>query len=290
MTRLMMAICCLFLASCAHTPADVSWDELLESHCTGLDEISLTEPNNRDAIISHAYIDTPREVLAEMENIIHTEGYDPILFEIYLAYKLVKDSDDKEILPLILEYVSNDTDNAIPLYFLSYYYAQKEKYDDSINYLRQGNLRKQCQLYIKKKKKILFDYVLKETDNELAAYSSQFIIHNSDLYIVLRRLSTKLMKNNIADVKPDEIAEIGQKFEQESISVIDKLVSLAIQMCCIDKNVDTKRYEFLDRKYEYYRSLVRRHYDERGKEKLILYLKTVFEHGEVYALEQLDSP
>lgn len=290
MRKAMVIMACLFLASCAGTLADISWDEIDQTECGNLDEIKLTSPTNRNAIIAHAYIDTPSEVLSKIEYFIQTEGFDPILFEIYLAFKLNRDLDDGSILLLLLEYASNDTDNAIPLYFLSYYYACMQNYHESLRYLRQGNLRKQCQLYIQEKKQILFDYVLAKTNNECAAYSSQFFVHNPDIYMVLRNLSRKLLSNNISELEADELAEIGRKFEQNNIDVIDKLFGLAMQMTCIEQGVDNKSYEFLDKKYEYYKSLSHRAYDQRGKERLMVYLETAFEHGEVYALEQLGPP
>ena len=57
------------------------------------------------------------------------KGYSQILFEFYLSVKLTDNSiDDAGIFPLLSEYISNEKDNAIPLYFMSYYYARKQNF------------------------------------------------------------------------------------------------------------------------------------------------------------------
>lgn len=281
----------VILATTGHASAQMSWEKIAESRLTGLSDIKLTDPDNRDAIIAHAYLEGPEKVANKIKKNIAGEGYSPILFELYLSVKLTEDSlDDAGIFPLLSEYISHEKDNAIPLYFMSYYYARKQNFHMSVEYLRKGNRMKQCRLYLEDKKLILFNYYLSKTNDEFTAFCSQFSLTNLYLYKALRDLVRKLENNNLVDVSKDEIRQIGIKYEPSSTNVVDKMFSLTIQMDCLNEDRDQELYDSLKSRYNYYKILPHRAYDRKGEDKLLLYLKTAFEHGEVYALEQLGTP
>jgi hypothetical protein len=288
---LILPIFLFVLANIGCTSAQMSWEKILDSRITNLCEVELTNPEDRDAIIAHAYVDGLKAVLNEIKKNIETEGYDPILFELYAAIKLKEDPIDDDIFLLLSEYISNEKENAIPFYLMSYYYARKEDFRMSIEFLRKGNRVDECRLHMAEKKEILFNYYLLKTNDEFAAYSSQFSVINPNLNMVFRDLVRKLKSCSSFGISKDELIQFGRKYEKCGTALIDKVISIVMQMDCLDKDKDHELYSAINDRHKYYWStLAQRAYDQNGEAELLHYMKNAFEHGEVYALEQLPPP
>ena len=275
------------IIGCATSLENASWETIAEKEAYDIDEINFKQKGDKNSVVASAILRSARFFIKDLEALIQSESFDPVLWELYISYNLSVGQINDQLKSLIIEFSENESDNALPLYFLSCYYLSKNELSKSIKALREGNKRKKCNLYIFDKKKHVFEYLMSVTDHELTAYISQFSVHNSEVFTSIRDIVQKFCKPaQIDDVRID-IIKMGEKIENCSVDVIEKYFSLSLQASCLNNDFNPKRLEAIKKKREYFQALLKKGENRYGYEKLMRYLKTAFFKGEIVSLEEL---
>lgn len=260
------------------------WDQIIKHEVNQLSKIKLTEKNNKIHLIAHSHIYFKHNSIQTIDNFL-TEEYDPILMSMYLSYALNENIQDPNLLQRLTIFYNKENDNGLACFYLSYYYAINSDYILSLKYLKEANNRKKFYDYDGLVKKIVYKYSISNTNNEIFAYSSAMVFDN-DLLMILRRMSNKLIQGNSSDFKK-EMYEIGKKIELKGNTLIKILLSIGIQIDCIDKENNSALYSDVIKRHYYLFNLQDNLEGKTGKKELLIYLKSVYSLGEVKALEQL---
>lgn len=283
---------CLIVStiSCANKP-ELTWQETLEINnepTFRIDKEQLTNPDSFITLFTLFYFDNEDEMeeyLVLLRNYIDKVGYDPILYTTYISYiiDLSPKFNKSDLLGKILELYEKDSENALPCYYLSYYYAKKSDFKNSVKYLEEGNNRPELNRYFKEKKKIVFEYLYKKTNNEIFSYSSIIGVYVREL--TLRYISAALRKQNSVEYPMKEIYKMGKKLDRNSQSIIDIIVTIGILYDGLDKEKNIEEIEMLEQRREYIEQLkiASEVYERKNKDDLIKYLKDLYHYNEIYA-------
>jgi len=201
--------------------------------------------------------------------------------------------DNSELLKVLLKFKDTDKANALPNYLLSYYYALNNNSDNTIKYLKEGNELSSIELYNKELNKIIFDYYINKTDNEVFSYLITILStnHISSFLAYYRKyvLSEKINlkhgnKNNRILVSDQDFYKFGKNLHSNSKSHIDLLLATAIELNSIDEN-EVERIDELKklRRRIYLTSAKLNLYERKGEKEQISFLKDQLEYGETEA-------
>ncbi len=198
--------------------------------------------------------------------------------------------DNAELLKVLLEFKNKDTSNALPYYLLSYYYALNKDSDNTIRYLREGNKLNNIEIYNKELNKIIFDYYINKTDNELFSYLITILStnHISSLFAYYRKyvLSEKINskhgnKHNRILVSDEDFYRFGENLYNSSTSHIDLLVASAIQLNSINESEteNINKLKKLRRRIHLTPDKLNL-YGRKGQKELLSFLKDQYKNGE----------
>ncbi len=83
--------------------------------------------------------------------------------------------------------------------------------------------------------------------------------------------------------------EFGEKVEKHSNSLVMKLISVGMQIDCVDRQKESELYSTLIKKHSEYSNLWSCLQEKTGRDALLKYLRFAYQHGEVNAIKALLS-
>lgn len=309
-SNITILICLIVLTiSCANKP-ELTWQEIADNNWRDSYFIEEDEVLDRDTLILYLttgyYYD--RQDMPEVQKILKlrddkvlNEPFDPLLAILYYYHHVNTEEikDNNELLKVLLKFKDIDKTNALPNYLLSYYYALNKDSDNTIKYLKEGNELSSIELYNKELNKIIFDYYINKTDNEVFSYLITILStnHISSFLAYYRKyvLSEKINlkhgnKNNRILVSDQDFYKFGKNLHSNSKSHIDLLLATAIELNSIDEN-ETERIDELKklRRRIYLTSAKLNLYERKGEKEQISFLKDQLEYGETEAYKNFEN-
>jgi hypothetical protein len=106
--------------------SETGCDQVFEKCKNKMLSINLEKDPTKESLIAYSMLFPKHESSKAIESYVKKEN-NSILYFLYLSMQLCNNSDDKNILSLLTLYYEKDSDNAIPCYFLSYYYGLTQK-------------------------------------------------------------------------------------------------------------------------------------------------------------------
>ena len=272
-------------------------DSIFEKTCTDFHTVSVNELNNRESLISFLYLSNDAEdhdanqILKIIQSYTNDINFDPSIAHIYLSWLLEeKDFEHEDLLPLLIRFYEKESDNALPAYYLSYYYINKDQPEKAMQYLIEGNKRERYDRYLKDKKEAIYKTLSKKNNDKLCIHSAVIGVYFQDFFV--RDFSKKLTNLGNNELAANEIYKMGLKMEKNSESLIGMMVSFGIQSdgtnLIKDKNPDI-HYEVLSRSDEFRqfsgKCSENIFYKQITEETMRKYWENLYNYGEIYACE-----
>ena len=225
-------------------------------------------------------------------------NHDPALL---FAYLLVLFSDlnidlfntCKNISFILQKYESLEKNNSFFSYLLSYCYLKENEYQKSLVTLSKANKRDRLNYYHDKNKKVVYDYYLKKTQDEIVSYQSTISVLFSSFHFLLYELSKEyeVSKDNFSIEEfhqiRRELYKMGIIMDKYGSTVADKKISIAVQREFLEKNDDLKLPSKLNSELENLSYLTKRLKSKRGEGEYLKYLVDLYNYGEYKALRNL---
>ena len=225
-------------------------------------------------------------------------NHDPALL---FAYLLVLFSDlnidlfntCKNISFILQKYESLEKNNSFFSYLLSYCYLKENEYQKSLVTLSKANKRDNLNYYHDKNKKVVYDYYLKKTQDEIVSYQSTISVLFSSFHFLLYELSKEfeVSKDNFSVEEfhriRRELHKMGIIMDKYGSTVADKKISIAVRREFLEKNDDLKLPSKLNSQLENLSYLTKNLKSKKGEGEYLKYLVDLYNYGEYKALRNL---
>jgi len=279
-----------------------NWDQILEEVYDQGRNIKLEKINNSDEFVVYLYTPTDLELTDKTNIYLQFEKYlknsdknTNIILSNYIMHLMDEDEwNNKKLKQLLDHYIDSDKDNALPAYLYSYFYAANSDYKNYLKYLKIGNNRKNYDLYIDEKIKLVFEYYYKNTNDELFSYILAQPIYTEEVDGYLFKLAglkdskIDLFEEGKFKLPYSEIYKMGIKKEKFSKSIVGKNTGIGIQLYY--SNIDNQqKLDELKERLSYLRTIPKNLNSNKryGRENLKLFLTNWYKSGEIYAFEKL---
>lgn len=269
--------------------AEEDWGYIVEELNKGLQIERLDHYSDRDVLLAHTMM-FRMQIMSEPIKEYISHDSDEILLSIFIAYHLLSNKNLDNLFPFLNLYIDRNQKSSVPKYFLSYYYLKEGDLQSSLRYLKEGNIKGNFNTYESEMKKILYDYLMSQTSNMLISYSHTISCVDTNLLLLMRKLSGDMLKEEDCNEEcAEEMVKLGVNIENHSMSVYEKLIGIGIQ---IDgyKNINhTTVLNELEKKHAQTMALSSKLSGKTGEKALLDYLISAYKYGELYSLEKLSK-
>jgi len=302
---------CLFVLtiSCANK-TEPTWDQIANSNWNKSYYISSKEVKNREQFI--VFLRTGiskdnyeskevKDVLKSLEKKVLFEEFDPILTLLYFSENNRKDKiiSNTNLLTSFLRFNNEENNNSLGSYLLSYYYALNSDHDKCIQYLKEGNSRSEFNYYSDEIRKIIFEYYINKTGNEIFSYWTSILSgpsHAEFLGMYFRSITSNKKyigkykdKLNIL-VHKEDIYKLEINLQKSNFYIVDENISRRTLLEGLDNNLNREMYQKIDNYYS--ERSKNKQIDigsELGEDKFLEFLKNWYSYGEIYAFGELNN-
>ncbi len=95
---------------CAAALENASWEIIAEKEAYDIDEISLKQSGDKNGVVASAILRSPRFFIKELEALIQSEKFYPVLWELYISYNLSVGQINDQLKSMIIEFSENEPD------------------------------------------------------------------------------------------------------------------------------------------------------------------------------------
>lgn len=296
----------LFLLSCSVNTLNsqnLSWDEI-ELNIQEKFEGKIIEKNEvqtSDKLVVYIYTSEDQKISEQVDSLIDNSelkrSFNPVLLAAYLLVALSNTNMQSELaknVPLILKYHNLEADNSLFSYLLSYYYLESNDYENFLKYLIDGNERMNINSYTKETKKIVLDYYFDKTKDRLFSYLMARNVVLSSFYPLLFEIS-EISNNKSSEFEKGELKKIneelykmGLNMDKSSNTLLDKILSLKVQIKNFHKEENTDKLDGLKKKLDSIKNVSQKLNDQKGEKTFLKFLEDIYNKGEFTALSNLN--
>lgn len=310
-TRIILTISLLiiFTISCVKKP-ELTWQKIADKNWDNSYFIKEDEAKDRNSLIIYLatgyYYERKDEldvqrILKLRDEKVFNEPFDPLLAILYYYHHVNTEEikDNTELLKVLLKFKNYDRSNALPYYLLSYYYALDKDPVKTIRYLKEGNEYNNINLYNSELHKLIFDYYINKTNNEVFSYLISILStnHTSSYFTYFRKyiVSNKTYikhgnKYKRVIVEDLDFYKLGENITNNSVSHIDLLLGTAIQLNSLDVDETQRINDFRNIRRRLYLTTDKLNFYERtGKKEYLNFLKDYYKYGEIKAFMNIKN-